>query len=111
PAAAADGSSLYAEALYELRTHVLAAVQSSRGKVATHAAISALARLELKEKYGAELEAIDRAERDSIFRSGPQESWSEQADRAGASGDTRVLAYLARRAWREQLLWPPARTA
>jgi len=103
----ADGATnpLYAEARGELRTFVLNAIPDHRGRIATQAAMTALTSLELRERFGRQLVARDREDRQRLLGDAVG-SLAEAADHAGALGDPTMLTYLARRAWRERSLWP-----
>jgi aminoglycoside phosphotransferase (APT) family kinase protein len=98
-------SPLFSEARGELRNFVLNDIPTYRGRVAVQAAMTALTSLELRERFGREVEARDREDRARLLGDA-QGSLADAADRAGAAGDPTMLTYLARRAWRERSLWP-----
>lgn len=106
PAEAAAANPMFSEARGELRKHVLGEITSYRGRMAVQSAMIALTSLELRQRFGAQLEAQDRVDRERLFGSRPPASLADEADRAGIDGDPAMLAYLARRTWRERSLWP-----
>jgi len=105
PQAAGATSPLYAEARGELRNFVLKAVPEHRGRIAAQAAMTALTSLELRERFGRQVEELDREDRKRLLGDGVAPLADAAAD-AGAVGDPTMLTYLARRAWRERTLWP-----
>jgi len=105
PQAASATSPLYAEARGELRNFVLNAVPQHRGRIAAQAAMTALTSLELRERFGRQVEELDREDRKRLLGDGVAPLADAAAD-AGAVGDPTMLTYLARRAWRERTLWP-----
>ena len=106
PADPVDTDPMFAEARGELRNFVLKDVSTYRGRAAAQAAMTALTSLELRQRYGRQLEALDRAEREQLFGGRSAASLADDAERAGREGDPTLLAYLARRTWRERSLWP-----
>jgi len=105
PEGAGAPSPLYSEARSELRTFVLNDIASYRGRIAAQAAMTALTSLELRERFGREVEARDQEDRRRLLGEAAA-SLPEAAEAAGALGDPTMLTYLARRAWRERSLWP-----
>jgi len=106
--AGADGptSPLFSEARSELRNHVLPDGISRRARTATQAALIALTALELRERFGAEVAARNEADRRALLGAADPADLAEAAAQAGASGEPKMLALLARCAWRERKLWP-----
>lgn len=105
PSEAAATSPLFSEARGELRNHVLNDIPTYRGRAAVQAAITALTALELQQRFGGQVAARDREDRQAQFGAA-EIDLAEAAARAGVAGDPTMLAYLARRAWRERSLWP-----
>jgi aminoglycoside phosphotransferase (APT) family kinase protein len=105
PEAGGPTSPLYAEARGELRNFVLNAIPDHRGRIAAQAAMTALTSLELRERFGRQMDELDREDRKRLLGDGV-ESLADAAEDAGAVGDSTMLSYLARKAWRERSLWP-----
>jgi aminoglycoside phosphotransferase (APT) family kinase protein len=105
PEGPTETSPLYSEARSELRTFVLKEIPAGRARTAAHAAMTALTSLELRARFGAQIDARDREDRLALLGGEPV-SLLDEAERAGASGDPALLTYLARRTWRERSLWP-----
>jgi len=99
-------SPLYSEARSELRNHVLNnAGLAPRAATAAQAALIALTALELRERFGRDAEVRDQEDRRRFLDAGAVDL-PEEADRAGQVGEPRMLAFLARRIWRERAMWP-----
>jgi len=105
PDAGGATSPLFSEARGELRNFVLNDIPTYRGRVAVQATMTALTSLELRERFGREVEARDREDRVRLLGDA-EGSLADAADHAGAAGDPTMLTYLARKAWRERSLWP-----
>lgn len=105
PTEGSPTSPLYSEARGELRNHVLNDIPTYRGRAAAQAAITALTALELQQRFGGQIEVRDREERQALFGAA-EVDLPEEADKAGLVDDAAMLAYLARRAWRQRFLWP-----
>jgi aminoglycoside phosphotransferase (APT) family kinase protein len=105
--AAGSTSPLFSEARAELRNHVLAHEGLGfRAGAAAQAALIALTALELRERFGLDVEARDEEDRRAYLGAGGGLNLAEEADAAGARGDPAMLAFLARRIWRERAMWP-----